>query len=184
MSKQRALANVVMIAFGIVYPAAVFFLRGAIGPSVFVIVALIIVTARLSLGKFGVDDWRPALAITAGAMVGLAVLDAALAAHAYPVLMSFAAAGVFAVTLRRPPSLIERFAMAAGEEWSLSLRRYCRKVTLTWAIWLGINAAIAAYFALSDNDQAWALWTGVLSYLVSGALFAGEWLIRHSVASR
>jgi uncharacterized membrane protein len=184
MPKQRALANVVLIAFGIVYPAAVFFLRGTVAPSLFIILALIIVAARLSLGKFGMDGWGPALATTAGALIGLAVIDAALAARAYPVLMSLAAAGVFAVTLRRPPSLIERFAMASGEPWSPALRLYCRNVTLIWALWLVVNAAIAAYLALSHDDAAWALWTGLLSYLVSGALFAGEWLVRHSIADR
>jgi uncharacterized membrane protein len=184
MPKQRAFANVILIAFGIVYPAIVFFLRGAVESSLFIILALIIVAARLSLGKFSVDGWRPALAMTAGALVGLAVIDATLAARAYPVLMSLAAAGVFAVTLWRPPSLIERFAMASGEPWSPALRLYCRNVTLIWALWLGVNAAIAAYLALSHDDEAWALWTGLLSYLVSGALFAGEWLVRHSIADR
>jgi uncharacterized membrane protein len=184
MPKQRALANVVLIAFGIIYPAAVFFLRGTVQSSLFIVVALIIVAARLSVGRFGIDGWRPALVMTAGALVGLAVVDAALAARAYPVLMSLAAAGVFAVTLRRPPSLIERFAMASGEPWSPALRLYCRNVTLIWALWLSVNAAIAAYLALSHDDAAWALWTGLLSYLVSGALFAGEWLVRHGIADR
>ena len=115
MPKQPALANVVLIGFGIVYPAVVFFLRGTVEPSLFIVVALIVVGARLALGEFDVDGWRPALAITAGALVGLALVDAALAARAYPVLMSLAAAGVFAVTLRHPPSLVERFAMASGE---------------------------------------------------------------------
>jgi uncharacterized membrane protein len=184
MPRQPALANVVLIGFGIVYPAAVFFLRGTVSPSLFIIVALIVVAARLSLGRFDVGGWRPALAITAGALVGLAMVDAAFAARAYPVLMSLAAAGVFAVTLRRPPSLIERFAMAAGEAWSPALRHYCRNVTLIWALWLVVNAIIAAYLALAQDDAAWALWTGLLSYLMSGALFAGEWLVRHSIASR
>src|SRR5262249_20183049 len=101
MPRQRALASVVLVAFGIVYPAAVFFLRGTVGPALFVTAALIVVVARLSLGKSGVDDWRPALAIAAVALIGLAAVDAALAARAYPVLMSLAAAGLFAVTLRR-----------------------------------------------------------------------------------
>jgi uncharacterized membrane protein len=184
MPKQRALANVILIAFGIIYPAAVFFLRGNVEASLFVVVALVIVAGRLSLGKFEVDGWRVALAMTAGALVGLAVVDATLAAHAYPVLMSLAAAAMFGVTLRRPPSLIERFATASGEPWSPALRLYCRNVTLIWTLWLLINAAIAAYLALAQNDEAWALWTGLLSYLVSGALFAGEWLVRHSIADR
>jgi uncharacterized membrane protein len=184
MPRRHDLANVVLIASGIVYPAVVYFLRGTVQPSLFIVLALIIVAARLSLGKIGVGGWRPALAVTAIALVGLALTDAALAARAYPVLLSLSAAGVFAVTLLQPPSLIERLAVASGESWSPALRLYCRYVTLIWAAWLGINAVIAACLALSHDDQAWALWTGLLSYLVSGALFAGEWLVRRNLAGR
>ena len=99
-------------------------------------------------------------------------------------LISLAAAGVFAATLWRPPSLIERFALASGEPWSAGLRFYCRNVTLIWAAWIVVSAAIAAHLALSNNDAAWALWTGLLSYLVSGALFAGEWMVRRTLAPR
>jgi uncharacterized membrane protein len=184
MSKRRPVAIASLIGLAAFYPAIVFFLRDSVQPSLFIVLALAIVAARLALGEFGVGAFRPALAVTAGALVSLTLADAALAARAYPVLLSLTAASVFAVTLRRPPSLVERFALATGEPWSAELRSYCRGVTLTWTIWLGINAAIATYFALSHNEQAWALWTGILSYLVSGALFAGEWLIRHSIASR
>jgi uncharacterized membrane protein len=117
-------------------------------------------------------------------LAALAMVDATLAARAYPVLISLAAAGVFAVTLWRPPSLIERLALASGEPWSASLRLYCRNVTLIWAVWLVVNAVIATYLALSHDDAAWALWTGVLSYLVSGALFAGEWLVRRTLTPK
>jgi uncharacterized membrane protein len=184
MPRQRALANIVLIAFGIVYPAIVFFLRGAIEPSLFIMLALLIIGARLAFGNFGAGGWRPALMLAAISLAALAVLDAALAARAYPVLVSLAAAGVFAATLWRPPSLIERLALASGEPWSAGLRFYCRNVTLIWAVWLVVNAAIAAHLALSHNDEAWALWTGLLSYLVSGTLFVGEWLVRHMVAPK
>ena len=66
MPRQPALANIVLVAFGIVYPAAVFFLRGTVEASLFIVMALIIVAVRLALGKFDVDGWRPALALTAG----------------------------------------------------------------------------------------------------------------------
>jgi uncharacterized membrane protein len=184
MPRQRALANIALIGFGVVYPAIVFFLRGAVEPSLFIILALLIIGARLAFGEIGAGGWRPALILAAAALAGLAVVDAALAARAYPVLISLAAAGVFAATLWRPPSLIERFALASGEPWSAGLRFYCRNVTLIWAAWLVVNAAIAAHLALSHNDAAWALWTGLLSYLVSGALFAGEWMVRRTLAPR
>jgi uncharacterized membrane protein len=184
MPRRHALANIVLIGFGVVYPAIVFFLRGTVAPSLFIVLALAVIALRLTIGEFGVNGWRPALAAAAVTLAGLALIDAALAARAYPVLLSLAAAGVFAATLRRPPSLVERLALASGEPWSPALRLYCRNVTLIWALWLGVNAAIAAGLALSRDDQAWALWTGLLSYLVSGALFAGEWLVRRNLAGR
>jgi len=184
MPKRRALANIVLIGFGVVYPAIVFFLRGTVAPSLFIVLALAIVALRLTIGEVGIGGWRPALAVAAAALAGLALIDAALAARAYPVLLSLAAAGVFAATLWSPPSLVERLALASGESWSHALRVYCRNVTLIWALWLVVNAAIAACLALSRDDRAWALWTGLLSYLVSGALFAGEWLVRRNLASR
>lgn len=182
MRERRTLANVLLIGFGVVYPAAVFFLRGTVDPALFIVVALAIVAIRLTLGTSGSESWRPALLVAAAALVVLALLDAGLAVRAYPVLISLAAACVFAVTLWQPPSLIERLAIASGEPWSPALRVYCRNVTFIWALWLGLNAAIAAGLALAHDDQAWALWTGLLSYLVSGALLGGEWLVRRKVS--
>jgi uncharacterized membrane protein len=182
MRERRTLADVVLIGFGVIYPALVFFLRGTVDPALFIVLALAIIAIRLTLGSVSFGSWRTALLIAAAALAVLALLDAGLAARAYPVLISLAAAGVFAVTLWRPPSLIERLALASGEPWSPALQGYCRNVTLIWALWLGLNAAIAAGLALEHNDQAWALWTGLLSYLVSGALFGGEWLVRRKVS--
>ena len=44
-----------------------------------------------------------------------------------------------------------------------ALRHYCRNVTLIWALWLVVNAIIAAYLALAQDDAAWVLSTGLLS---------------------
>ena len=184
MRERRSLADVVLIGFGVVYPTLVFFLRGAVDPAAFIVLALVIVALRLTMGTVGVGGWRAALLVAATALVALALLDAGLAVRAYPVLISLADAGVFAVTLWQPPSLIERLALASGESWSPALRVYCRNVTLIWALWLCLNAAIAAGLALEHDDQAWALWTGLLSYLVSGALLGGEWLVRRKVTGQ
>ncbi|CAN5922249.1 hypothetical protein BH11PSE3_BH11PSE3_34510 [soil metagenome] len=184
MPRWQALANVMLFGFGIAYPAIVFFLQGSVDPLLFIVLALTIVALRLAMGKAGIGGWRPALLVAAVVLAGLALIDAALAARAYPVLISVAAASVFAATLWRPPSLIERLALAGGEPWSPALRDYCRTVTLMWALWLSVNAAIAAMLAVADDDAAWALWTGLLSYLVSGMLFAGEWLVRRTLPGR
>lgn len=184
MRERRTLADVVLIGFGVVYPALVFFMRGTVDPALFIVLALAIVAIRLTLGTSDIGSWRAALLVAAAALVVLALLDAGLAVRAYPVLISLAAAGVFAVTLWQPPSLIERLALASGEPWSPALRVYCHNVTLIWALWLVLNAAIAAGLALEPDDHAWALWTGLLSYLVSGALMGGEWLVRRKVSGQ
>ena len=178
MPKGPKFADLGLIAFGIAYPPLVFFLRGTVDASVFIVVALAGLGLRLAWGGVDAQYWRPALLVSAGAVASLALLDARLAARAYPVVLSLAAASAFAITLRQPQSLVEKFALASGEVWSLELRSYCRNVTAIWALWLAINAAIAAGLALSGNDVAWALWTGAIFYVVSGALFAIEWLVR------
>lgn len=184
MLERRASVDILLAGFGIVYPAIVYFLRGSLDPLLFIVLAVAIVSLRLVLGDFRAGAWRAALVSVAIGLLALAVVDPALAARAYPVLLSIAAASVFAATLVRPPSLIERLALASGEVWSPGLQIYCRNVTFAWALWLCLNAAIAATLTVAGDDRAWALWTGLFSYLVSGVLFAGEWLVRRSFAGR
>ncbi len=181
MPKGLKPADLGLFVFGLAYPPLVFMLRGTVDASVFVVVALAGLGLRFAWMDAKARYWRPALLLSAVAIGSLALLDPALASRAYPVVVSLAVAGIFAVTLARPPSLVEKLALASGEVWSLGLRAYCRNVTVVWALWLTINAVIAASLALVGNDQAWMLWTGAISYLVSGLLFATEWLVRRNL---
>jgi uncharacterized membrane protein len=184
MPRRLGGIDVLLLSVGIAYPAIVFFLRGSFDPFLFVLLALLVVGLRLAFGRFGVGPWRPALAAVAFGLVALVLVDGALAALAYPVLLSLAVAFVFGVTLWRSPSLVEQFALATGEAWSPELQHYCRNVTLIWTVWLCLNAVIAAVLALSGSARAWALWTGLLSYVVSALLFAGEWTVRRLLKHR
>lgn len=174
-------ADIGLFAFGLMYPPLVFFLRGTIDASVFVVVALAGLGFRFAWTSPQAGYWRTALLLSAGSIGGIALLDPTLASRAYPVVVSLAVAGVFAVTLVQPPSLVERLALASGKTWSPELAAYCRNVTAVWVGWLAVNAAIAAALAVAGSDSAWMIWTGALSYIVSGALFVAEWLVRRSV---
>jgi uncharacterized membrane protein len=184
MPRRIKSADVALIAFGIAYPPMVFFLRGTVDASLFIGVALACLGLRLLASRGEAAYWRPALLVCAVAVTCLALLDRALAVYAYPVVLSLAASGVFAITLLQPVSLVEKLALASGQTWSPQLRAYCRAVTGIWAIWLAVNAAVAAGLALAGSTSSWALWTGAISYLVSGALFAGEWLVRRNVVQQ
>jgi len=48
-------------------------------------------------------------------------------------------------------------------------------------VWCGffvLNGAIALGTALWASEAVWSLYTGVISYVLMGLLFAGEYLVR------
>lgn len=182
---KAAHGKAVVVVASLAYPGAVYLGRGAVPPMAFVAVALALIGLRLAASTSPeARVWRAPLAGAAVVLAVLALLDPALAAKAYPVAVSLGVAAAFGVTLRHPPSLIERFARRCEPDLPPRGVAYCRAVTALWTGWLLLNAAIAAALAVAGSDEAWALWTGLLSYLVTGALFAGEFLVRRTVRER
>jgi uncharacterized membrane protein len=57
--------------------------------------------------------------------------------------------------------------------------RYCRQVTWVWVGFLAANGAAIVTLAMLGQRSHWALYTGVISYLLIGALFASEYVYRH-----
>jgi uncharacterized membrane protein len=96
----------------------------------------------------------------------------------YPAAISASMLVLFGVTLVHPPTMVERFARLQEQELSPASVRYTRRVTQTWCGFFVVNGAIAAYTAVSASREAWALYNGVIAYLLMGTLFAGERLLR------
>lgn len=171
-----------LTAAGMLYPAIVYAARDAVPPAAFVAAALGLIGLRLlTSGGEAARAWRPPLLAGAAALTALLPLDPWLAARAYPVVLSLGFAAAFAVTLRHPPSLVERLARLREPALPPEGQAHCRAVTWVWTVWLTLNAAIAAGLALAGSDEAWALWTGLLAYGAMGVLFAGEWAVRRHV---
>ena len=98
---------------------------------------------------------------------------------AYPALVNLVLLLQFSVTLRRgSTSMIERFARLQVDTLSPREMAYCRVVTASWCAFFVLNGAACALFAAFTSRQTWALYTGLLSYLVLGLLFAVEFTIR------
>jgi uncharacterized membrane protein len=57
---------------------------------------------------------------------------------------------------------------------------YCRRVTVAWTVFLSVHFAVtlATVFA---SREVWAIYNGFLAYVLIGAMFAGEWLVRRRV---
>lgn len=179
---RRHLVLGLTVAVGSAYPVLVYVGRDAVPPLAFVALALLLIGTRAAFARSAaLRDWRLPL-LGAGAVVAVAALVApAVAARIYPVAMSLATAAAFGLSLAQPTSLVERIALTTEPDLPPAGRSHCRRVTWAWTIWLTLNALIAAGLAAFGNDAAWALWTGILSYLASGVLFAGEWLVRRMV---
>ncbi len=97
-----------------------------------------------------------------------------------PSLISFAILTSFGRSLLEGhgPPMIEVFARIQAGELPDDEIPYCRRLTGVWCVFLAANTLTALGFALLGSIEAWALYTGLLAYLLMGALFAGEYVYR------
>lgn len=169
----------VIIVLSIVYPFAVLAAGTRISSLTFVAVACVLFGLRAIVRP---PKWIGALrwpAVSALALiVVLALLDGAIAAKAYPAIVSGGFLLMFGISLWRTPSLVERIAKLQGEVLSPEASLYCWRVTMVWTVWLMINTVTAATLALIASVEAWALWTGLAFYIITGVIFGGELLFR------
>ena len=116
------------------------------------------------------------IALTPLVVLALYLLKANVWFRLYPVLMVAVALGVFAFSLLRTP-LVEVFARRMGETLDARGVAYCRRVTVVWTVFLSAHLVVT-FLTVFASHETWALYNGVLAYLMMGALFAGEWLFR------
>ncbi|MCQ8117836.1 hypothetical protein [Methylomonas rosea] len=86
---------------------------------------------------------------------------------------------LFGHTLWSPPSFIERLVRLQFPELVPGIADYCRNLTWVWTLFFAVNIVICAVLPLFAGQTAWALYTGILVYLLMGLLGTGEWFYRH-----
>lgn len=102
----------------------------------------------------------------------------------YPVLMSFGFFCTFTYSLFTSEPIIESFARVKKKEFSLAELKYIRRLTVFWSGWLLANTLIALYTVLFCSLDSWLLYNGMVSYIISGLIFGGEFLYRKIVLQR
>jgi len=110
-----------------------------------------------------------ALAVVSGSRTILLVLPVAVSAYLL---------WTFASSLRLGPPIVERFARIADPDLPDFVLPYCRKVTIVWCGFFVANASCVVALALLADVEWWALYTGLVSYVLMGLLFAGEVVVR------
>lgn len=102
----------------------------------------------------------------------------------YPLLVSLGLLLLFGWSLFQPMSLVERLARLQEPELPTAAIRYTRRVTQVWCLFFVINGLLAAYTIYRGDLALWSLYNGLISYLLMGALMAGEYLIRRRIKAR
>ncbi|EAA8668409.1 DNA gyrase subunit B [Salmonella enterica] len=102
----------------------------------------------------------------------------------YPVVVNAVMLSVFGGSLWSAMPLVERLARLRTPDLPPQGVRYTRRVTQIWCLFFIFNGTIALFTALHGDMRMWTTWNGMLSYLLMGALMAGEWLIRRKVMKR
>ncbi|HEV8492369.1 MAG TPA: hypothetical protein VGR76_08855 [Candidatus Angelobacter sp.] len=180
MKPAGRLLTVAVTALLVLYPLLVYVGIQQLGPRILAAILLAaalvrLIAARLTGQGLGNSGW---LSLAAAAATGLTLATGSvIGLKFYPVLVSAMMLAVFGYSLWRPPSMIERFARLQQADLPEQAIPYTRKVTWIWCGFFVINGAIATATVFA-SDQIWALYNGLLSYILIGLLVGGEYLVR------
>lgn len=183
-----SLARIATSLLALAYPALVYFGLTAFEPRILGLLLLAIVLLRHGRSAAGfLKTTDTAERLFALAMIalstGIVAVNSELLLRLYPAILSLGMFLMFARTLSRPPSMIERFARLQDPGLTATGVRYTYRVTQVWCVFLASNATIALCTVFASRE-IWALWNGLLSYIAMGSLFAGEWLLRRRVMDK
>jgi len=162
----------------------VYLALGTVSPRVFGIGVLAFVALRLAwVAQRGLAAYArlagASAAATIAASAATLIWNDPRALLLAPALVNLALLAVFAASFAARETLIEVFAQAQAGALPDDERAYCRKVTLLWCAFFVANAGVITALALRGTREQWALYTGVVAYLLMGLVFAAEFLYRH-----
>lgn len=175
-STTHRLATALLWLATALYPLAIYLGLGRFEPRWLALLLLALAMLRLWLSRDRV--WLAAAAGAALLVAASMLRNDGLPLKLYPVLVNAVMLVVFAISLRFPPSIIERLARLQHPQLPAAAIPYTRRVTQVWCGFFVVNGAVAAYTAFYASAATWALYNGLIAYLMMGLLFAGEWLIR------
>lgn len=176
MNRLRAAA---LLVLSLAYPLLVYLAMGRFEPRWMALLLFVLALLRAAATRQPV--WLAASA-GAGLLALLAtVFNQALPLKLYPALVNAVLLAVFAVSLRFPPSAVERIARLSEPDLPPHAIAYTRRVTQVWCGFFVLNGTLALATALWASERTWALYNGLLAYVMMGVLFAAEWCIRQRV---
>jgi uncharacterized membrane protein len=180
---MRTALGVAGFVLVLAYPAAVYYGLTQLAPRqlAFVLVPLLVVGALARIPKErgqAVRDGLKLPAVMALLLALTALFDDRRFLLATPVLINAVLLAGFAGSLRTARPIVERFARMQVDDLSAAEIDYCRTVTKVWSLFFVVNGAVAALLALLAPLSWWALYTGIVAYVLMGLLGASEYVVR------
>jgi len=172
----------VLLAVSLAYPVVVYLALGHVSPRWIALLLVGLALARAWVTRESFWLGAAALAIVLAAASFLGGLWGPL--KLYPALVNAVMFGLFAMSLWRGPSVVERLARLREPDFPPAAVAYTRRVTQVWCGFFVVNGLVAVATALWASTAAWTLYNGLLSYVAMGALMGGEWLVRQRVRAR
>jgi uncharacterized membrane protein len=174
----RALQGLLLLA----YPAIVYLAHARLSTRRLAALLLLLYAASLLLRLRGGGRHARALLRQHLGLAALIVLALASGERRLLLLLPTAVSlylfVTFAASLRRGPSMIERFARLVEDDLPDFTLPYCRAITWVWCGFLAANALVAGALAVVAPLAWWTLYTGAIFYALMAALLAAEFVFR------
>jgi len=176
------LLSALLLLVSLAYPVVVYLALGHVSPRwiALLLVALALARAWVTRESF----WLAAAAVATVLATASFLGDHWGPLKLYPALVNAVMFGLFAMSLWRGPSVVERLARLREPDFPPAAVAYTRRVTQVWCGFFVINGLIAAATALWASPEVWALYNGLVSYAAMGVLMGGELLVRRRVRAR
>lgn len=96
----------------------------------------------------------------------------------YPVAINLFMLMMFGSSLWAKRTVIEKLARLQDPNLPAEAVAYTRKVTQVWCAVFIFNIMVTISLIYLKRVDAWALYTGVIAYMIMAIVLIGEWLIR------
>lgn len=176
-----SLLRIALVVVSLIYPLAVYFGLRHFDARFLALLLIIVAGLRVVADKHAAINhwlWMPLLGVLV-LWIFLSNSDTGL--KLYPVLVNLSFLTMFAWSIQHPPTVIERMARVQDPNLPARAGPYTTAVTKVWCGFFVISAAISLATTLWGSDEVWALYNGLIAYLLVAILFAGEWLVRQRV---
>ncbi|UKV13126.1 hypothetical protein L6172_13825 [Thalassospiraceae bacterium SW-3-3] len=184
-SVPKRIATILLAILGIIYPVLVYFGLTVFSPQIILIGLLILVLLRAASFALQKRYGAAGLAVLVAVIVAAGGIASELVAiRFYPVIVSLTMGTIFTVTLFTERPMVERLARLKMPDLDAYSVAYTRKLTKVWIGFFALNAMIATWTALYASMEIWTLYNGLLSYVLIGILFIGEWPVRRFLRAR